>query len=70
MLQVQRPQLCGRSAAAQVQAAHGRRQSQFADAQSSPGRQQEGITLPQQAREAWHQEIENQGEEDDLEEKK
>lgn len=37
MLQVQRPQLCGHSAATQVEPTHRCCQSQFTDAQSSPG---------------------------------
>lgn len=70
MLQVERPQLRGRGAAAQVEPTHGRRQSQFADGQSPPGGQQVGPTASQEARDAWHQEVENQGQEDDLKEKK
>lgn len=70
MLQAQRPQLRGCSAAAQVQPTHTCRQSQFADAQNSPDAQQVGKTVFQEACDAWHQEVENQGEQDHLKEEK
>lgn len=66
VLQVWCPLLRGHGAAAQVQATHRRRQSQFTDAQESPGRQQVCIAFSEEAQDPPHQKIQDQGEENNL----
>lgn len=70
MLQERRPLLLGHGAAAQVEPANRRCQSQFTDAQKSPGWQQVGVTRSEEAHDATHQEVQHQSQEDQLRDRK
>jgi len=67
VLQDTRPLLLGHDAAAQVKPTYRRCQRQLTDAKESPRRQQVPVAFPEETQDPPHQEVQHQGEEDNLE---